>query len=335
MRQIELSGTYREMGEAYGEKIAAQNLNWWWKEPSPRKLSLTKACEQEIAKHAPGFLEEIQAIAAVCNTDYYIVLSNMTVAYFVEMACNCVAVSGSNCANGQAVVARNHDWLDADAKSVTRFTTSPSNGLRSIGFGFTDPGRYDGINEAGLAIASSSIPGYAGSLQPGFRMNVAQRWVLDTCDSVPAAIDYLKAISHQEGMAYLVADKEGRVARIEVAPEGIDVVETDQGMVSTVNTFQATSLRPYDNMPENDICHEYKQRIARWYEAGKGHIDVGLAKQLCSDHVDGICEHGEGWDNPGGTIYSWVAALGTNELELAHGRPCETPYEHIQLQVGD
>ena len=154
MRRVEIAGSYYELGVEYGRVVSENKLDWWWAPPSAAKLALVKGCEREIAVHAPGFLEEVRGLADACRRDYDLVLSNMTVTYWEQPACNVVAVAGTQCRNGRTIFARNHDFDDADREWVTCFKTSPKNGLSSIGFGFADPGRYDGVNEAGLAIAA-------------------------------------------------------------------------------------------------------------------------------------------------------------------------------------
>ncbi len=180
--------------------MSENKLNGWWTQPTEAKRALVKACEREIAVHAPGFLEQVRGIADACQRDYDLALSNMTVTYWEQPTCSVVAVAGTQCRNGRTIVARNHDWVDEDQEWVTCFRTSPKNGLQSIGFGFADPGRYDGINEAGLAIASAWIY-YRHKPQAGLRMNVVTRWVLDTFSDTPSAVDYLKRIPHHEAIS--------------------------------------------------------------------------------------------------------------------------------------
>jgi predicted choloylglycine hydrolase len=174
------------------------------------------------------------------------------VTYFEQSACNVVAVAGTQCRDGRTIFARNHDWLDEDQKWVTCFRTKPKNGLQNIGFGFTDPGRYGGVNKAGLAISSASIPFYLHEPQPGLRMNVVTRWVLDTFSDTPSAVDYLKRISHHEGISYLLADKEGRIARVEAAPEGVDVAFAKDGIQGAVNLFQSEQMAHLERAPDKD-----------------------------------------------------------------------------------
>ena len=63
MRQVEVAGSYYELGLNYGRIVAENKLNWWWKQPTESALALVKECEREIAVHAPGLLDEIRGIA--------------------------------------------------------------------------------------------------------------------------------------------------------------------------------------------------------------------------------------------------------------------------------
>jgi len=335
MQEIPLAGTHEEMGRAYGEFVAERKLNWWWQKPSEAKLAFVKACEETIAEHAPGFLDELRALAEANDADYYVVLSNMIVSDWVEFpACNVLAVSGSQTASGRTIFVRNHDWEDEDIEYVTCFRTAPSDGIRSIGFGFADPGRYDGLNEAGLAIGGSSIPFYTGKMKPGLRASVVSRWVLDTCLDVMAAVEYIKRVPHMEPNAWMLADKSGLVARVEVAPEeGVDVALTVDGMLATVNVFQSEAMSPYDRVPDGgNRFYDFQRRIEAWYDANQGTIDLDKAIAFASDHDAGICNHGEPnvWC---GTIYSWAGELGTDEIYMALGRPCENEYRRLGLEA--
>jgi len=333
MNEVQLAGTHEELGRAYGEYIAERKLGQWWQQPSPAKLEFVKACERAIAEHAPGYLDELRALAKANDAEYYMVLSNMIVSDWLDVtACNVVAISGTQTANGRTIFVRNHDWEDEDIEYVTCFRTAPKDGLRHIAFGYADPGRYDGVNEAGLAIGGSSIPFYTGKLQPGLRMNVLTRCVLDTCADVPSAVEFIKRVPHMEGIAYLLADKSGLVARVEAAPEGIDVELSDNGMLATVNRFQSEALSPYDQPDGQDWVFEFERRVEAWCQANHGTIDLDEAIRFASDHDAGLCNHGE----PGvrcGTIYSWVGELGSDELHVALGRPCQNPYQLFHLRA--
>ena len=85
MHEIQLAGTREELGRAYGEIVAERKLNTWWMEPSGQKLAFVKACEETIAEHAPGYLDEFRALADATRSDYYLVLSNMSATLSVTL----------------------------------------------------------------------------------------------------------------------------------------------------------------------------------------------------------------------------------------------------------
>jgi predicted choloylglycine hydrolase len=83
---------------------------------------------------------------------------------------------------------------------------------------------------------------YRKKPQPGLRMNAVTRWVLDTFSDTPSAVDYLQRIPHHEGIAYPVADKTGCIARVEAAPEGVDLAMTKDGMLAAINQYQSPKV---------------------------------------------------------------------------------------------
>ncbi len=333
MRQVQIAGSYYELGLSYGRFVANNKSNSWWKQPTGSALALVKECERDIAAHATGLLEEMRGIADACDCEYSLVLANMTLSYWELSACNVIAVSGSQCRNGLTVFARNHDWLDEDQEWVTCFRTHARSGIPHIGFGFADVGRYGGVNQEGLAISGAAI-WYVNKPKPGLRFHLVQRWVLDTYADTRDAVDYLKRIPHHEAVSFLIADKQGQIARVEAAPEGVEVALTQDGMLAAVNLIQSEGMQHLERIAEEGyIVYRHQERIAAWYDDHKGQIDLDAAKGLCSDHEIGLCDHGETRSEPFGTIYSWVAELGTSQIHVAHGRPCENEYRVMELEV--
>jgi hypothetical protein len=121
---------------------------------------------------------------------------------------------------------------------------------------------------------------------------------------------------------------------LEINVEGVDVALTQDGMLAAINLSQSVGMQHLDHVPdEGELVYRHKARITAWYDDHKGQIDLDTAKRLCSDHEIGLCDHGEPRSEPFGTIYSWVAELGTGEIHVAHGRPCENEYKAIELEV--
>lgn len=52
-------------------------------------------------------------------------------------------------------------------------------------------------------------------------------------------MDYLERIPHYEAVSFLIADKEGHIARVEAAPEGVDAALTQDGMLAAISLIQS------------------------------------------------------------------------------------------------
>jgi hypothetical protein len=121
---------------------------------------------------------------------------------------------------------------------------------------------------------------------------------------------------------------------VETTPEGVGVALAEDGMLAAINLIQSEGMQHLDHVPdEGELVNRHKARITAWYDDHKGQIDLDAAKRLCSDHEIGLCDHGETRSEPFGTIYSWVAELGTGEIHVAHERPCENEYQVITLEA--
>jgi hypothetical protein len=121
---------------------------------------------------------------------------------------------------------------------------------------------------------------------------------------------------------------------VEAAPEGADVALIQDGLLAAINLIQSEGMQHLDRAPDQGaLVHRHRARRTAWYGDHKGQIDHGAAKRLCSDHEIGLCDHGETRSEPFGTIYSWVAELGTGQVRVAHRRPCENEYRVLTLEA--
>jgi hypothetical protein len=76
--------------------------------------------------------------------------------------------------------------------------------------------------------------------------------------------------------------------------------------------------------------------ITHWYNTQKKPITMDSIKSILRDHEYGVCDHQQGvsYDKDGnrktediaGTLWSWIATLGTGEVEICEGSPCKNDY---------
>lgn len=106
-------------------------------------------------------------------------------------------------------------------------------------------------------------------------------------------MNYRKRIPHHEAISFLIADKEGAIARVEAAPEGVDVALTQDGTLAVGNSFQSEQMAHLDRVPaEGDLVYRPQERMTAWYDDHKGQIGLNTARRLCSDHEIGLCVTG-------------------------------------------
>ena len=79
-------------------------------------------------------------------------------------------------------------------------------------------GLSDGINDAGLTVALA----YGGRSEtgPGFGVTTILRYILETCDSVPEALEVLHRVPSHMAYNLVLADAAGRTASVELSPGG-------------------------------------------------------------------------------------------------------------------
>ncbi len=79
-------------------------------------------------------------------------------------------------------------------------------------------GLSDGINGAGLSVALA----YGGRQEtaPGFGVTTILRYIMETCDTVPAAIKVLQRVPSHMAYNIVLADAAGHVASVQLSPGG-------------------------------------------------------------------------------------------------------------------
>ncbi|MFX1538284.1 MAG: carcinine hydrolase/isopenicillin-N N-acyltransferase family protein [Promethearchaeota archaeon] len=163
--------------------------------------------------------------------------------------------------------------------------------------------------------------------RPGIETTLAIRWILDNCSNATEATQYLEKIPHAQASAFLIGDKKGTLVKGECTPEKINITLFNDFVIVN-NFFQSEQMKHLEkNMPETDRAYRSHWTIKNWILKHKGTITTSSVKEVCKGHENGICEHLE----DGGTIWSWIAELGTGVLEMAEGYPCKNDYKQFTL----
>lgn len=202
MKEIRVKGTYRDMGCQFGKSLTPFHRQF---SPNEKQLKFAWKCEEEVRKHAPSILEELEGITESIGVKYESLITTMLSPAFL-FGCSLLAVAGEHTANGSPIFARQMDWIKEDIDALHVIYSEPEGGYKSTGFSFGCAGRYGGQNETGLTVGSVVIPNSTVTVKPGIRMNVATRWGLDNFSTTEEMVKYLQSVSPTESCAYLVLE---------------------------------------------------------------------------------------------------------------------------------
>ena len=325
MRQVTLKGDYYEMGFQYGQLMKKQGFDL--AEPSDAKIILAKASEDEVKKYFPEILDEIRGFSDATGVMYYKVRS-LILTVSVAPSCTCFAATGQATKDGKTIFGRNYDMFYWLKKGAETYITYHKGANSSIGNSDIFIGREDGINDKGLAVGLASVN--CEGRQPGFIFPLVVRLLLDKCADVDEAIKLATKIPHLKSMTYLLADKSGKMAALEVTTNRIHVRRPSSDYIIITNHFQEPRMQELENLNERppDSPQRY-QGVDRLLSLNLGKIDLEFAKKILRDHESLICSHIETIKL--GTLWSLVASPEERTMWIADGHPCKTEYQPFSL----
>lgn len=340
MYQLELKGSYYDMGYSQGKRIkegSYLDYNFVSQLPNKDRIEFTDDCEKIIRRYTPEFLEELQGVADGSDIDYDIVRV-WPISLYSEYvpSCSVLAVSGQYTINKRPIFIRNYDFLKRCQSDFTVFWTNPEDKVASIGFCDIFSSRYGGVNENGLAIAISSSP-YHKKPKPGIVMNLATRWILDNYSSTKEAVSFLKKIPHFPEFNFLICDKMSNIARVEACPEHVAVVSYSEGFAISTNHYFNEEMKKF----EAPVEIHYNSSIRRfnsannWFERNKRNISIENAVTLAKNHDMGICDHFFDNKQEGSTLWSWIYEYNDKNLMISYGPPCTNKYQEFALKQTD
>lgn len=330
MYEIELTGSYYEIGHQYGSRL--KRAGFVPETQSPEKRQFVRDCEPAVEEHAPELLEELQGIADAGDWQLE-PIEAMPFALGYDAGCSVVAVSGEHTVDGTPRFGRNYDFFRSFGDFSELYRTHPDNRLASIGCSDHWVGRHDGMNEAGLAIGHTFVPN-DGS-RPGIMFALATRIVLDTCRSVSDAVAFLERIPHARNTNFLLADESGTIALVEASPEGVRTTRPTDGFGAATNHFQSDSMLVYEGTDERKADSEIRLvNLTDWFETRSDPLDTNDLQRVLSDPDRGVCacaDESDAENDPVETLWSWTARVGDLVGFLAQGTPDETPYESVVI----
>jgi len=328
MHQVELYGTYEQMGHQQG--LPLKQIGMTLRPPDPKMLRFAKQCEQVVGQYAPELLDEIRGLAEAAELDYEAVLTPILTAPFEPQeipSCTVLAVAPERTMDGRPIVGRNYDFFhDISEEVATTYRTYPEGRYASLGDCDIWVGREDGLNEAGLFVgmASTFLPG----VQPGPTFWLIVRLLLDRCATVDEGLELMHSVPHAGSWTYLLADRSGKAMVVEPTVEGIELRYPEDGLLVMTNHAVCPAWAGKENFVPPDSHPRYNR--LRELLGGDKVIDVEDVKQALRDHEGLICSHGAHFpERKFGTIWSVVGRPGERQLDIAAGYPCQADYRTV------
>ena len=277
--------------------------------------------------------------------------------------CSAFIATGSMTKDHQIVIAHNN-WTSylAGERWVVIFDIQPEHGNRMLMDGFPGVIVSDddfGVNSAGMMITETTITQFEGWDPNGKPEFMRARKALQYANSID---DYVRIIKEGNNGGYandwLIGDrKNGEIAYLELGLNNTPLWRTKDGYFVSSNFARDPKLiQEETTFDPNDASSSPNARRARWEDlmkAAAGKIDVQMAEQFLSDHVDryerttveekvdqlnerALCGHVDtsprgvkewAWDpyNPGGAVQGKAAdsAMAAKMSFVARaGHPC-------------
>ena len=333
MRHIHLKGSRREIG-LQAARILADERETGYPPDYPEEV-LEKAMEydEQVGLIAPEYLEELHVISETLDIDYRRLVTLELSPLRFQSSCLVMAISGEHTSDGLPVLARNQEWEESDAEHLRVIHSQPDGGLKSVGtnFAWTLASRYGGMNEAGVAIASSSAtfdePGI------GIILNVATRWVMDNCRTTEEAVDFLEGMPKVWGVTYIVVDKNNTIAKVESHRKRTEATYSSSGFAYNTLLFDTPEMRQLVSSERKDRVEEIqstrKDFIDNWFKENKGNITNETIQDVLKDHEHGVCYHGlDGLE----ICWSFILEPTGQNVSLCQGRPCRNEYVSFKPQ---
>jgi isopenicillin-N N-acyltransferase-like protein len=316
---------------------------------------LTKAAQFEpvVGDFDAQILEELQGIAdgaeltlreiLLLNARYELMLEAVFTKDPPLAAGECTSLAAEPVAtsDGHTLLAQNWDWGVEVGKHCVLLEIQQEDRpdiLTHVEAGFVG---HKGLNSAGVGLCVNAMSSQHDRFRPGVPVWALARSVLN-CKSLDEAQAKVASADRAASMNFMVAEKSGRIAAMEVTPTDVCALPASSGRLSHCNVF--ADLDPKRGL-EDCLAIRYPLFCTRANRAQQliqkqDEVSLESFKSLLCDHAnrpESICRHAH--DQPADafvmqTLASVVMDLTAGVLHLADGSPCTNQYiEHRLSRV--
>lgn len=326
---IEVSGSSYEMGYQHGAQAAdLVSLYLLWIEKltnKPRDLLCRNAMAflPLIEDLSPALVEEIRGLAdgvGISFEEAVLCQARAEAAQVREGGCTAFAFTGSATADHSPLAGQNQDLEPEFADVAILLRVKPTDGRpRALMFTFAGQLGYAGMNQHGVAHFANALYDFQWRL--GLPHYPLKRVILEQ-PTVEVCIDLVTRYRTCSAGNVVLCDGHGRIADIEVRPEGISRFQDDHpdGILHS-NHYLTPQFAGYETNSLPDSLHRLNRMRTLIREAW-GTITVETMKTILADHEgnpSGICRHG---DRGMHSISGYIAEPAKGLLHVRRGHGC-------------
>lgn len=313
-----LKGSYTEMGKKYGALL--HKNGFIFPNVSDDQIEFGRNSYSILKDFYPDVCEEIQAFSEEVKVSEIEVAAFLLSIGVMSNVGQC-SILAANTKNG-VIFGRNYDFLLRFKKFTESSLICPDNKLAYVSQSDVFIGREDGINEAGLAIAMTTVIGKEKKYGVNFYFIV--RYILEHCQTTAEAIDIITNVDTSQSNNFLIADKSGSLAVVEKSPRKY-AVRKSEDMIFCTNHFLSETMK--DEQTEKPGWSKTEERLKT--------IDFKLSscRELSIDDVKDILCDTDGCvclnlkKENFGTLWSIVSNLNTLDLWRCEGLPKAQKYK--------
>lgn len=331
---IVTEGTHYEVGRALGSHYKQDTrlisfLTSPFMGASPLLPAAADKVMEKFEKYCPGINEEIQGFADETGMKAETVVFYYS--YFQPAGhCTQAAFRTGSQDGGHTFHMRTYDfgWEDEPNNQLLLSTTRVKGKPAHIGFTLQLFGRYDGMNEAGLSVTTTS-----GRIRPemtgeGFVFPGVVRALLDSCETTEEAVLLMRSMPISDYRNFMISDAKGSLALVETAGTHKEIqyhtpAETGTSLsklILSANHYTLPSMNVHNlQVMENSRARYDAVRLT--LSDGMAAIDPIAAMKAVAgtEYPAGICCHhySEGL----GTLWAMICDNTAREAHICFGSP--------------
>ena len=345
---VKIQGTPYERGQQYGsqcrEKIAQVIDFYRWIFELKSKLDWDQSLEKAadfvpfLDAYDRDIMEEIKGIAdgsqrpllEIVALNVRTELLFLLAASAAQVKASCTGLVAVPPASDHTLLAQNWDWYPQVRECCVILEEKPVGRPRIIQAVEAGLIAKAGFNSAGIGLCTNALVTANWRVGGAFH---AILWRILKAESMSEAIGAVTGANRASAANYLIAHEAGEAVNLEAAPEDVNIIFPDRGIISHANHCKVSNAKINDLTPgiwPDSIMRDY--RAAKILNQAAGPIDETTIQKVLRDHFDrphSICAHPDLKHPPherGQTNVSLIMDLTEKKILVAKGPPCEHEY---------